>query len=543
MAQAKRSVKPASPRGKRAARRGMKRVTTRTARRARPVPSIARFRRVLIANRGEIAVRVIRTLRELDIASIALFSEPDRASLHVLMADEAYPIGPGPSRESYLDLERVIATAQRVRADAIHPGYGFFAENAAFARACEDAGIAFIGPRPATIAALGDKLAARAAARAAGVPTVPGTPGTVESLADARAAARTIGFPLMLKAAAGGGGKGMRIVRQAAELEAAWELTRGEALAAFGDARMYLERAIERPRHVEAQIVADGHGRVAFLGERECSVQRRHQKLFEETPSPAFDAKTRAAFGAAACKVAKQVGYLNAGTVEFILDERGKFYFLEVNTRLQVEHPVTEMVTGLDLVAEQVRIAEGVPLSFCDRPPEPRGWSMEARIVAEDPLRDFMPSVGRIERVRFPQGPGVRNDAGFYRGYEIPVYYDSLLSKLVVWGADREQARRRMMRALDEFVLEGVHNNLAFQRWLVAHPAFAAGKLSTRFLEEHFRPEALAVGREAAEVALLAAALHAREDRLRVTLPDANGGHRSPWRWAERRRAGARGRR
>jgi acetyl-CoA carboxylase biotin carboxylase subunit len=498
---------------------------------------------VLIANRGEIAVRVIRTLRELEIDSIALFSEPDRASLHVLMADEAYPIGPGPSRESYLDLERVIATAKRVRADAIHPGYGFFAESAAFATACQDAGIAFIGPRPATIAALGDKLAARAAARAAGVPMVPGTPGAVDSLADARAAAKSIGFPLMLKAAAGGGGKGMRIVRRAAELEAAWELTRGEALAAFGDARMYLERAIERPRHVEAQILADGDGRVAFLGERECSVQRRHQKLLEETPSPAFDAPTRRAFGEAACRIAKQVGYLNAGTVEFILDPQGKFYFLEVNTRLQVEHPVTEMVTGLDLVAEQVRIAEGAPLSFGDRPPAPRGWSMEARIVAEDPARNFMPSVGRIERVRFPQGLGVRNDAGFYRGYEISVYYDSLLSKLVVWGADREQARRRLMRALDEFVLEGVHNNLAFQRWLVAHPAFAAGDLSTRFIDDHFTPDVLAAGRDETAVALLAASLHAREDRLRVTLPDANGGRRSAWRWSERRRPGARARR
>jgi acetyl/propionyl-CoA carboxylase alpha subunit len=459
------------------------------------------------------------------------------------MADEAYPIGPGPSSQSYLDLERVIDTARRVRADAIHPGYGFFAENAAFAQACEDAGIAFIGPPPATIAALGDKLAARAVARAAGVAMVPGTPGTVDALADARAAAASIGFPLMLKAAAGGGGKGMRIVRRAEELAAAWELTRGEALAAFGDARMYLERAIERPRHVEAQILADGHGRVAFLGERECSVQRRHQKLLEETPSPAFDAKTRAAFGKAACRIASQAGYRNAGTVEFILDERGHFYFLEVNTRLQVEHPVTEMVTGLDLVAEQVRIAQGEPLSFGDRPPAPRGWAMEARIVAEDPMHNFMPSLGRIERLRFPEGPGVRNDAGIYRGYQIPVHYDSLLSKLVVWGADREQARRRLMRALDEFVLEGVHNSLAFHRWLAAHPAFAAGTLSTRFLDDHFRPEALAPDGEATQVALLAAALHAREDRMRVTLPDPNGGQRSAWRWAERRRPGARARR
>ena len=502
-----------------------------------------KIKKVLVANRGEIAVRVIRACREQGLATVAVFSEADREAPHVLMADEAYPIGPGPSRESYLHLERVIGTAKRVRADAIHPGYGFFAENAGFAAACEAAGIAFIGPRPATIAALGDKLAARDAARAAKVPMVPGTPGTVDSLAQAQAAAKAIGFPLMLKAAAGGGGKGMRVVRRALDLAAAWELTRGEAAAAFGDARMYLERAIERPRHVEAQIVADGHGRVAFLGERECSIQRRHQKLLEETPSPAFDAKTRAAFGEAACRVAKQVGYLNAGTVEFILDEDGRFYFLEVNTRLQVEHPVTEMVTGLDLVAEQIQIAEGAPLSFGDRPPEPRGWSMEARIVAEDPQRDFMPSIGRIERVRFPQGPGVRNDAGFYRGYQIPVHYDSLLAKLVVWGADRERARRRMLRALDEYVLEGVHNNLAFHRWLLGHPDFAAGRLSTRFLDEHFRQDALAPDAEAAEVALLAAALHAREDRLRVTLPAPNGRRPSGWRWAERRRASARARR
>jgi acetyl-CoA carboxylase biotin carboxylase subunit len=489
---------------------------------------------VLIANRGEIAVRIARTLRELDVTSIALFSEPDRAALHVLTADEAYPIGPGPSRQSYLDLERVIETARRVRADAIHPGYGFFAENAGFARACRDAGIAFIGPAPETIDALGDKLAAREAAWKAKVPLVPGTPGPLATLEEARAAAKTIGFPVMLKAAAGGGGKGMRIVRAPAELDAAWNLTRGEAAAAFGDDRMYLERAIERPRHVEAQILADARGHVAFLGERECSVQRRHQKLFEESPSPLFDSKTRAAFGAAACRIARQVGYLGAGTVEFIADEDGRFYFLEVNTRLQVEHPVTEMVTGLDLVAEQVRIAEGRPLSFA-APPPARGWSMEARIIAEDPERGFMPSVGRIERVRFPQGPGVRNDAGVYRGYEIPVHYDSLLAKLVVWGEDREHARRRMLRALREYVLEGVRTNLAFHRWLAGHPEFAAGRLSTRFIDDHFRPGALAPDRESTGVALLAAALHAREDRERVTLPAENGGRRPSWRWRERR--------
>ena len=503
------------------------------------------IRRVLVANRGEIAVRVIRTLRELGMTSIAVYSEPDRAALHVLLADEAYALGAGPSSESYLHQERVLEVARRARADAIHPGYGFFAENAGFAAACAAAGLTFIGPGAQTIAALGDKLAARAAARAAGVPVVPGGDRALESLEQARAAAGPIGYPVLLKAAAGGGGKGMRVVRDAAGLDAAWALARGEARQAFGDDRMYLEKLIERPRHVEAQILADASGRVVCLGERECSIQRRHQKLFEETPSPAFTAARRAAFADAACKVAKQVGYLSAGTVEFILDQDGSFYFLEVNTRLQVEHPVTEMVTGLDLVAEQLRVAAGAPLSFGDQPPAPRGAAMEARVIAEDPLTGFLPGAGRIDRVRFPSGPGVRNDAGFYRGYEIPVFYDSLLSKLIVWGQDREQARRRMDRALSEFVLEGVRHNLAVHRWLVAHPEFIAGRLSTGFIDEHFPAAALAPGRDATEIALLAAALHAREERLRVALPERrNGGvTRSPWRWGERRRPGGRARR
>ena len=487
--------------------------------------------RVLIANRGEIAVRVIRTLRELGMTSIALFSEPDREALHVLMADEAYPIGPGPSRDSYLNLERVIETAKRVKADAVHPGYGFFAENPEFARACETAGLVFVGPAPETIVALGDKLAARETARRAGVPLVPASPGLLADLEAVRTCVAALGYPLMLKAAAGGGGKGMRVVRHDAELSAAWTLARGEARAAFGDDRIYAERFIERPRHVEAQILAD-HERVVFLGERECSVQRRHQKLFEESPSPAFDPPTRAAFADAACRIAREVGYRNAGTVEFILDQQGQFYFLEVNTRLQVEHPVTEMVTGIDLVAEQLRVAAGEPLSFGDTPPPPRGWSMEARILAEDPLQNFMPSVGRLERVRFPQGPGVRNDAGVYRGYQIPVFYDSLLSKLIVWGQDRDQARRRMSRALEECVLEGIHHNLAFHRWLVNHPAFAAGDLSTRFIEEHFRPEMLAPPREHVEVAILAAALHAHQEYEKLNLPAPDGSNlRSPWKW------------
>ncbi|HEY2954480.1 MAG TPA: biotin carboxylase N-terminal domain-containing protein [Candidatus Eisenbacteria bacterium] len=502
-----------------------------------------RIRRVLIANRGEIAVRVIRTLRELGIGSIAVFSEPDRAALHVLLADEAYPIGPGPASESYLHLERVIRTALEVGADAIHPGYGFFAESAAFASACEAAGLTFIGPPARVIEALGDKLAAREAARRAGVPLVPGSEAPVATLAELRAVAKKLGFPLMLKAAGGGGGKGMRRIEREADLEPAFALTRGEAEAAFGDARVYAERAIERPRHVEAQILADARGRVAFLGERECSIQRRHQKLLEESPSPAFDPALRARFAEAACRIAKQVGYRNAGTVEFILED-GEFYFLEVNTRLQVEHPVTEMTTGLDLVAEQIAIAEGAPLSFGDDPPAPRGWSIEARILAEDPAAGFLPSVGRIERVRFPQGPGVRNDAGIYRGFEVPVHYDSLLAKLVVWAKDREGARRRLLRALQEFVLEGVNHNLVFHRWLLQHPEFVAARLSTRFLDDHFRPEALDPGKEATEIALFAAALHERQERLRIAVPDSNGREaRSPWKWPERRRSGMRVRR
>ncbi len=497
-----------------------------------------RLQRVLIANRGEIAVRVIRTLREMGRTSIAVFSEPDRVAFHVIMADEAYPIGPGPSRDSYLHFERVLETAKRVKADAIHPGYGFFAENATFAEACEKAGIAFIGPRSRTIAGLGDKLAAREAAVRAGVPVIPGSPGPVFTLGEARTVAKQIGWPLMLKAAAGGGGKGMRIVRSDAELTAAWDVTRGEARAAFADDRVFIERAIEKPRHIEAQILADSTGRVAFLGERECSIQRRHQKLVEETPSPAFDETTRKAFGEAAIRVAKEVGYLSAGTVEFILDEQNRFYFLEVNTRLQVEHPVTEMVTGLDLVEEQIRVAEGEELSFGDETPAINGWSMETRIIAEDPARGFLPSVGRIERVRFPHGPGVRVDGGFYRGYEIPLFYDSLLTKLITWGRDRDQARRRMMRSLDEFVLEGPKHNIAFHRWLMAHPEFAAGRLSTRFLDEHFTPAVLLPDEDAKQSALLAAALHQREERLRTTITrqeDARGG--SPWKWAGRGRS------
>ena len=489
------------------------------------------IRRVLIANRGEIAVRVARTLRDLGLSSIAVYSDPDRAALHVLLADEAYHLGPGLAAESYLSIPRLLQVARRARADAIHPGYGFLSENADFARACAEAGIVFVGPPADVIAALGNKLAARGIARGAGAPLIPGSDTALAGEADAERSARALGYPLMLKAAAGGGGKGMRIVRARAELARSLELTRGEARAAFGSDEVYFERYLERPRHVEAQVLADAHGQVVFLGERDCSIQRRHQKVVEETPSPIFTPESRARFGEAACAIARAAGYVNAGTVEFIADAAGAFYFLEVNTRLQVEHPVTEMVTGLDLVAEQLKIADGQRLALPAEALVPRGASLECRIYAEDPARGFLPSAGEIRRLRLPQGPGVRVDAGVYDGFSVPVEYDPLIAKLITWGTDRAQAVARMRRALDETVVEGVSSNVAFQRWLVADPEFTAGRVHTAFLDERFTPAALTATPEAEEVALLAAALHAHA-KARSVRPVERGP--SAWKFADR---------
>jgi acetyl-CoA carboxylase biotin carboxylase subunit len=482
------------------------------------------FRRVLIANRGEIAVRVIRSLRDLDLVSIAVYSDPDRAALHVLLADEAYPVGPGPSGESYLHVERLLRVAKAVKAEAVHPGYGFLSESETFAAACREAGLVFIGPAPESIRLMGDKLAAREAARRAGAPLVPGSPGPVESVEEAEREASRLGYPVLLKAAAGGGGRGMRVVERKRDLEAALGLTRGEARSAFGDDRIYLERCLEKPRHVEAQILADGRGRVHFLGERECSVQRRHQKVLEETPCPALTDAVRARLGEAACAIAGAAEYRSAGTVEFLLDASGMFYFLEMNTRLQVEHPVTELVTGLDLVAEQIRVARGEPPSFGDAPPPARGAAVEARVYAEDPARDFFPSAGPLTRLRLPHGPGVRVDAGVYRGFEVPIHYDPLLAKIVAWGADRAQAFARLARALEETVIEGVATNLGLQRWLARHPVLLSGDYDTYFLSRHFRPEALDADEDEERVALLAAALHEYEKSRRVRLPDRRSG-------------------
>ena len=477
------------------------------------------LKKVLVANRGEIAVRVMRACRERGIRTVAVFSEADREALHVMSADEAYPIGPPPATESYLLADRIIAVARAAGADAVHPGYGFLAENAGFAEACAAAGLTFIGPPAAAIRAMGDKTAARRIAREVGVPTVPGTLEPLRSDDEARTVAREIGFPVMLKAAMGGGGKGMRLVRREDELEAALRQARGEARGAFGDASVYLERYVDEPRHIEVQILADAHGGLVHLGERECSIQRRHQKLIEESPSPFADAALRAQLGDAACRIARAAGYVNAGTVEFLVDEAGRFYFLEVNTRLQVEHPVTEMVTGIDLVAEQLRIAAGEPLGYTQPDVTWRGAAMECRINAEDPFAGWLPSPGRITALRPPAGPWVRDDGGAYAGVTIPGVYDTLISKLIVWAPQREMALARMARALGEYVVAGVRTTIPILRRILAHDDFRAGRVSTHWLERVL-PDLTAADARHRQIALLAAVL-AEYDAMKSPAPSA----------------------
>ncbi|HXG02115.1 MAG TPA: acetyl-CoA carboxylase biotin carboxylase subunit [Candidatus Binatia bacterium] len=472
------------------------------------------FGKVLIANRGEIAVRVIRACREEGIGTVAVFSEVDREALHVQMADEAYPIGPGPATESYLVIDRIVQVAKAAGADAVHPGYGFLAENALFAEACAAAGLTFIGPPPQALRAMGDKTAARRVARSVGVPTVPGTLEPVADEAAARAVAREIGYPVMIKAALGGGGKGMRLVRREADLAAALRMARGEAAGAFGDAAVYLEKAIDEPRHIEVQLLADAHGRVIHLGERECSIQRRHQKLVEEAPSPAVDPALRARLGEAAVKIARAAGYVNAGTAEFLLDGAGNFYFLEMNARLQVEHPVTELVTGVDLVRRQLRIAAGEPLDLRQEDIAWRGWAIECRINAEDPFAGWLPSPGTITGWRAASGPGVRDDSGVYEGYTVPRFYDTLLAKLIVWGEDRPAAIARMRRALAEYRVAGVRTTIPVLERVMAHPDFAVGRLSTAFLDRWLPALASTEGRHRA-VAVMAAVLARYEARRR----------------------------
>ncbi len=492
------------------------------------------FKKILIANRGEIAVRIIRACRELGIASVTVYSEADRASLHVQMADEAVCIGPPPATESYLDIDRIVEAAKATGAEAIHPGYGFLAENPAFARRLEEENLVFIGPNSKALELVGDKIRARQTMEKAGIPIIPGMKRIPRNISECVAEAERIGYPVMIKASAGGGGKGMRIVSTKEELQPALEAGMREAKAAFGDESVYLEKCIEDPRHVEFQVLADNYGHVVHLFERECSIQRRHQKIVEETPSTALDPELRQRMGETAKKVLKVAGYNNAGTVEFLLDKDKNFYFLEVNARLQVEHPVTELTTGVDLVHQQIRIAAGEKLRLKQDELRQRGHAIECRIYAEDPANNFLPSSGKILYLKEPKGPGVRHDCGIYSGWEVPIYYDPILAKLIVWAETRELACERMRCALEDYVLLGIHSTIRFLRDVISHPSFREGATTTSFIKRYFEgwKDEVAAG-EALSVALAAAAFaDLSQSQAPAGLPAASPGRESysPWR-------------
>jgi acetyl-CoA carboxylase, biotin carboxylase subunit len=491
------------------------------------------YKKILIANRGEIAVRVIRACHEMGIAAVAVYSDVDRAALHVRKADEAYPIGAAAARESYLNIEKILDVAKRAGADAIHPGYGFLSENAKFAQACAEARVKFIGPTAAAMDAMGSKTRARQAMERAGVPFVPGTSRGLESFEQAEQVAKKIGYPVMLKAAAGGGGKGMRLVQAAGDLKSALEGARSEAERAFGDSEVYIEKAITNPRHIEMQILADEHGNTVYLGERECSLQRRHQKVLEEAPSPIVDAELRRRMGEVAVRVAQAANYTNAGTVEFLVDEQKNFYFLEMNTRLQVEHPVTELVTGLDLVHLQIRIAAGERLPLAQKDVMIRGHAIECRVYAEDPDNNYFPSPGKITLLLQPSGPGIRRDSGMYEGWTVPMDYDPLLAKLIGYGTDREQAIRRLTRALGEYFVGGIKTNLSLFRRILRHEDFRTGKMDTGFLDrlqkqrDDLQSGPRADAETGAEVAAIGAAVLAALNA--VAGPGERGGSKSIW--------------
>ncbi|MBI3325137.1 MAG: acetyl-CoA carboxylase biotin carboxylase subunit [Nitrospinae bacterium] len=495
------------------------------------------FRKVLIANRGEIAIRVMRACRELGISPVAVYSQADRNALHVLMADEAYPIGPPSAAESYLVIERIIDAALASGAEAIHPGYGFLAENAHFARACEEHGLVFIGPPSTAIGLMGDKTAARRTMQRSGVPVVPGMDHFLRDDEEARQAVQVMGYPIMIKAALGGGGKGMRLVHHAGELPEALRAARSEARTAFGDPSIYIEKYMETPRHVEIQVLADAHGHVIHLGERECSIQRRHQKVIEEAPSPLMTEDLRERMGGAAVRVAQAAQYQNAGTVEFLVDAARNFYFLEMNTRLQVEHPVTEMVTGIDLVQAQLRVAAGEPLPYRQEDIGLNGAAIECRIYAEDPAYNFRPSPGRITALQSPGGPWVRDERGVFAGGDVSPYYDPLISKLVVWGPSRREAIARMRRALDEYIISGIKTTIPFHRWVMEDEDFLAGRLDTDFIGRRFPRQLRAPDPLLQDLALIVAALeHVRTAELPPSpaAPQGDGLGMSPWKLASR---------
>ena len=452
---------------------------------------MALFSKILIANRGEIAIRVMRACRELGIRSVAVYSEADRQSLHVRYADEAYCIGPGPSNQSYLLGDRIIEVCRKTGAEAVHPGYGFLSENAGFARALREAGIVLIGPDPEAMEIMGSKIGAKQAVEKFGVPLVPGINEAIRDTASAREVAKKIGFPVLVKASAGGGGKGMRIVEREEDFESELQRAQSEALSAFGDDAVFIEKYVSAPRHIEFQVMADRHGNICHLFERECSIQRRHQKLVEEAPSPVMTPELRQRMGDAAVNVARACNYTGAGTVEFLVSGSGDFYFLEMNTRLQVEHPVTEMITGVDLVKEQIRVAAGLPLSFSQETLQIRGHAIELRVCAEDPANGFLPDIGRITEYSIPKGPGIRVDDAMESGLEIPVFYDNMIAKLIVWAGSRDEAMERMQRAIAEYRLKGIATTLPFGRFVMAHEAFREGNFDTSFIERYFTPEQL----------------------------------------------------
>ncbi len=491
------------------------------------------FSKILIANRGEIAVRIIRACREMGISPVVVFSSVDRESLPVRMADSAKFIGNSPATESYLSIEKILKAAQSVGAEAIHPGYGFLSENPLFVKACDEAGITFIGPSVKSMQIMGDKVLARHAVTQAGVPVVPGSQGSLDSLTEAVTVADSIGYPVMLKASVGGGGKGMRLVKNKDDLMQSFVLTQGEAKASFGDPRVFLEKAISRPRHIEVQILGDQFGRLVHIGERECSIQRRHQKIFEECPSPRVGKKFREKLGNAALLAARATDYFSAGTVEFLVDGLSRepvppFYFLEINARIQVEHPVTEMVYGVDLIKEQIRIAARQPLKLKQERLIPRGVALECRIYAEDPKNNFSPSPGRISTLLEPSGPGVRNDSGVFQGAVIPLDYDPLISKLIVWGEDREEALERMKRALCEYRIAGVASTIPFFRTLFRHPSFVQGDLFTDFIKENLSSETFTKNVTDNEIVVIGAALDyfRRVDQIQR---DSVSKHNSLW--------------